>query len=203
MNKTQAKKKDRFVVWMHVQPQVKKWLIQNYGVYDEDWPDLVNVSKDKELSLFLDSSLKKPSRRWDNKFEKTRIRTCMVALEISADKFYRYGWTVSPTDEVRFNKAVNIKCCTLAIVIINYVYGLTGSFATALRYFRRISNFTEDDWPTDTIRKKWLRCKNKPNLKLRDDFFNRNCDFFLENLSKTGTISHQGLEKYENNTTNS
>lgn len=195
-----AKKKQRFVIYVRVKPYVKRYLLQNYRVWDEDWPELVNVSSDNELRNFIDTRLQKPSHRFDKRTDnKMYRRTEQLAVEISEDKFYRYGWTLSPTDESAFNEAVAIRCNTILLVLLNCIYCYTGNLNEAIRKFRRITEFSEDDWSTDSIRKIWNRAKRMPKITIKNELINKNMTFFLEQLSKNGTIAQTTLEQYENN----
>lgn len=192
------KNKSRFVIWLKVKPYVKKYLLQNFRVYDEDWPELVNVSSDKELAPFVSSRLAKPCHRRDKACANAQ-RTELIAVEIKQDVFYRYGWALSPTDELAFNKAVSIRCNTTLMVLLTGFYMYTGNLQDSIRRFYKVTGFTEEDWPIDSIRKKWQRDTTLPKITLNEEIIKKNVGFLLDNLSRNGTISQQCKKEYEDN----
>lgn len=195
-----SRKKERFVIWVQVKPYVKKYLLQNYRVIDPDWPELVNVSRDNELRIFVTSRLEKPCHRRDKQTEASNSkRTALLAVEISEDNFYRNGWSLSPSDEFAFDKAVSIRCETMLMVLLSGFYMFTGNLMESIRRFYTVTGFTDDDWPTDSIRKKWQRDSTVLKITLNDDIIQKNTSFLLGRLSKNGTISQAAKEEYEKN----
>lgn len=192
------KKKDRYVVWIYVKPYVRKYLLQNFRVFDSRWKELVNLSSDRELSTYVDISLKKPSHRYDNRVE-GKMKRCRIALEISKDSFYRYGWALSPTDENRLNKLLEYRCQVIAKTFLSTQYMWTGNLADAIRLMYRTYGWTSEDWDEDTIRKMWFRDKNLPKISVCDEIFKKKTRFLLEQMSNLGTITLQGKKEYENN----
>lgn len=193
------RKKSRYVVWIHVKPYVKKYLLMNFKVCDPDWPELVNLSSDRELSALVRSRLEKPSHRRDKDEQGNSKRSQMLAIEITEDDFYRYGWSLSATDESRFNKAVAIRCNTMMLVLLNGFYMFTGNLQDSIRRFYSITGYSDDDWPMDSIRKIWLRDSSLPKITLNDEMNKKNTRFLLDMLSKNGTISPQLKIRYEEN----
>lgn len=195
-----TKKKERFVIWVQVKPYVKKYLLQNYRVEDTDWPELVNVSRDKELKVFVTSRLEKPCHRRDKQNESANSkRTALLAVEITEDRFYRNGWSLSPSDECAFDKAVSIRCETMLMVLLSGFYMFTGNLMESIRRFYAITGFTDDDWPIDSIRKKWQRDATVLKITLNDEIIQKNTSLLLDKLSKNGTISQSAKEEYEKN----
>ena len=195
-----TRKKERFVVWVHVKPYVKKYLLQNFRVEDTDWPELVNVSRDRELGIFVNSRLEKPCHRRDKQSNSANSkRTALLAVEITEDNFYRNGWSLSPSDECAFDKAVSIRCDTMLMVLLSGFYMFTGNLMESIRRFYDITGFTDNDWPIDSIRKKWQRDATVLKITLNDEIIQKNTSLLLDKLSKNGTISQIAKNTYEKN----
>lgn len=195
------KNKDRFVVWIHVKPYVKKYLLKNFRVTDQNWKALVNLSQDRELSTFIDISLKKPSRRYDNRLMESKMYPCRIAVEISKESFYRNGWVLTPTDERRLNNLLEVRCQVIAKTFLSTHYMWTGNLAECIRKLYHVFGWTEDDWDRDTIRKMWLRDKNLPKINICSELFKEKTKFLLVQLSKTGTLTEKAKLEYEKNLT--
>lgn len=193
------KKKERFVVWIHVKPHVKKYLLNNFRVWDEDWPELVSLAADRELSIFVSSRLSKPCHRYDQRLGaevKGRVR---VALEITKAQFYRHGWALSPTDERDLCRALEIRCETLCKTFLTATFMYVGNLTECIRLFYKTFSMSEEDWKVDTIRKMWLRDRSLPKECLNQLNFVKNTQFILVQLSNNGTITEKGRKTYEKN----
>lgn len=193
-------KRSRYVIWVHVKEYVKKYLLMNYRVEDSDWPELVNLSKDKELNSFITARLNKPSHRRDKEIAKCNSkRPAILAIEITEENFNRHGWALSPTDELAFNQAVTIRCDTMLVMLLSGFYMYTGNLMESIRQFYRVTGFTDDDWPMDSIRKKWLRDSKLPKIVLNNEINKKNTLFLLDVLSKNGVIVQRVRDDYERN----
>ncbi len=194
-----SKSKERFVVWIHVKPYVKAYLLHNYRVWDEEWPELVNLAGDRELNTFLSVRLAKPEHRYDHRIEQQVKGKVRIAVEISKAQFYRYGWALSPTDERDLNKALEIRCETLCKTFLSATYMFLGNLTDCIRRFYKTFGIAEDDWPIDTIRKMWQRDSHLPKINYNSLNFVKNAQFILVQLSQGGTITETGLKNYEKN----
>ncbi len=192
------KAKERFVIWIHCKPYVRRYLLQNFKVHDSRWPELVDVRSDRELAAFINGRLMKPSHRFDKRNE-SRQYPSRVAVEISRDQFYRYGWALSASDERLLCRALELRCETLAKTFLSATYLYSGNLAECIRLFRRTFGFTEDDWQVDALRKMWLRDRRISKQCVKNENFVKNTLFVLEQLSHYGTIAQKGKELYENN----
>lgn len=188
------KHSDRMAVWMPCKGYVKRWLLANYNRPDEDWPELVNLSANRDLADDFKRRLIRAESRRD---QSIRGRyTTRVAIEISMDMFHRYGWELSPTETLHFNARLEREV-KLVLHTYNAMLSVTGlSIADRIKRFRRATGITELDWDTDSIRKELQR-----NAKI-----NGEVDFeqLVKNteqkcwavLSKAGHITEQGKELY-------
>ena len=181
-------------VWMPCKGYVKRWLLANYNRPDEDWPELVNLSANRDLAEDFRRRLIRGEARRD---QSIRGRyTTRVAIEISMDMFHRYGWELSPTETLHFNTRLEREVKQV-LHTYNAMLSVTGmSIADRIKRFRRATGITELDWDTDSIRKELQR-----NAKI-----NGEGDFeqLVKNLelkcwavlSKSGHITEQGRERY-------
>ena len=195
----QEKRKERFVVWIHVKPYVKKYLLNNFRVWDDKWKDLVNFSGDRELRTFICGRLAKPHHRYDNRNEKPVRGKVRIAIEISKEQFYRYGWALTPSDEHELSRALEIRCETICKTFLAATYMYIGNLNECIRRFYQTFNMTEEDWSLDAIRKMWQRDRNLPKMNVNSLNFVNNTKFVLVQLSHNGTISETGRNNYEKN----
>ena len=199
-----AMKKNRYVVWVHVAPYVCRYLVDNFGVQDEEIRNLVDIRRDPGLMAYLTPRLTKQSHRYDKRMAMSfaHRRSC-VAVLISADKFARSGWALSRSDESGFAKLLEARCQGMLLDFLRGQYIITGSLADSIRTFYRRFHQTEETWPYDSIRKIWNRRygqKEKEAMKscLLRGQINENQRIFLEQMSQNGTITEKGRMTYEN-----
>lgn len=181
-------------VWMPCKGYVKRWLLANYNRPDENWPELVNLSANRDLA---DDFRRRLIRGEARRNQSLRGRyTTRVAIEITMDTFQRYGWELSPTETLHFNTRLEreVKQVLHTYSAMLSVTGL--SIADRIKRFRRATGITELDWDTDSIRKELQR-----NAKIsgEDDFEQIVKNMELKCwavLSKSGHITEQGRELY-------
>lgn len=181
-------------VWMPCKGYVKRWLLANYNRPDENWPELVNLSANRDLADDFRRRLIRGEARRD---QSLRGRyTTRVAIEITMDTFQRYGWELSPTETLHFNTRLEreVKQVLHTYSAMLSVTGL--SIADRIKRFRRATGITELDWDTDSIRKELQR-----NAKINgeSDFEQMVKNMELKCwavLSKSGHITEQGRGLY-------
>lgn len=188
------------MVWINVTPYVRQYLLDNFGVGDEEYPDLVDIRKDKQLGPLFTTRLEKKSFRFDKRIESgaNQRRSCRVPLLISHDQFIRHGWSLTLTDEAQLSGALELRCKTIMLTYISAVYYVYGNLAQCIADFYRRFHFDEFIWPTDSIRKIWQRESRLPKKQIKTDFLQEIQHFSLVQLSKNGTIAQKGLNTYEN-----
>ena len=195
--------KERYVVWVHVAPYVCRYLIDNFGVQDAAIPNLVDIRRDQGIMAFLSAMLTKPPHRYDKRNESRRNnRSERVAILISADRFLRSGWALSPTAESKLAHMLELRCQGMLITFLHMHYCITGCLADSIRAFYRRFRQTEETWPYDSIRKIWNRrygIKEKNNMKkqLFRAQINEIEGLFMEQMSQNGTITQKGIMEYE------
>lgn len=195
-------KKERFVVWINVKPYVRQYLVDNYGVTDKNYPDLVDIRHDSQLAALFTTRLVKKTYRREKELEAKedyKHRTCRVPLLISYEQFNRHGWALTLTDEATLVRALEIRCKTILLTYINSLYYVGGNLAQCIQLFYKSFNFNEFIWPVDSIRKIWIRESHQSQKDIKSDFLQKIQEIVLANLSKIGTITNKGLEAYGNN----
>lgn len=193
-----AEKRDIFVLWIHVRPYVAKYLLRNYRIYEAGWDALVDISKDKELSSFVDRALMKPCK-WHDSMTKSKEGKSRIAIEISKDKFYRYGWALTATDENRLNAILENRCKNIAKMFLSTQYMWCGHLARCIQLLYKTFGWNEYDWDPETIRKMWNRDRSIPKKEVFNLIYQEKSRFVLDKLSENLQITEQGKKAYESN----
>jgi hypothetical protein len=175
--------KSQFTVGIILKPYVRKYILNRFG----DPADL--YSKEGEaLKIRMIEMLKKPCLRNEKRINEENMgietRFC-----ISESDFYRHGWEISKTDMIRFNRFIEneIKFYSRCYIAFEKSFGVP--IATSIRNFQHEFEFTEEDFPYETIKKDFDR--NGQYIKF-DKFsvFKKNLrDIFLEQLSEIRHIA--------------
>lgn len=192
------KNKDRFACFIPVKPYVKRYLITNFNRPDNRWAELVNLGEDQELYNAFRCRLVKDNGRFDKRYNHLKKYSVQVAIEISKDDFYRYGWSMSPSEVVSFGLMIERRIKNMLCMYVDVRVALGADISTAIRNFREIFKFTEDDWKYDSIRKECFRHsyrRSKIHIADINELVNK---IVLDKLSNNRTISKQGLIIYEN-----
>lgn len=197
------KARERYVVWLWVAPFVKQYLLTNFAIDDPNWTDLVNISSDRYLDVLFRSRLIKPSTRYDRRIETSgsyKFRREKIALEITKSDFQEHGWSLTSTDASSLSKALEIRCRTILLTYLSAAYMITPNLSTCIQKFYQAYHFSEDTWPSDSIRRIWNRDTSIDKTTLKTDIDEKINKIILVQLFRNGTISQQGLKHYENNT---
>ena len=203
MKEAAKDKNNKYVVWVHMAPYAARYLIDNFGVGDREWPELVDVHRDDAIMAFLSPHLNKSSHTYDHR-KRIRIpqqgfRKSRVAIIISARRFTRAGWALSPTDEAALATLIEKRCRGMLLTFLSAHYMVSGDAAQSIRAFYRLFHQTEESWPYDSIRKIWNRKLDVLRKKSINGVIERQIkEIVLATLSENGTISEQGKDVYEN-----
>jgi hypothetical protein len=180
-----------FTVNVPVKSYIKIFLENNCG-----FPvDLVNLPA---LKTIFRNSLRKPSKRYDYKMVKIPdIYKENVNIIISEDEFYRFGWELSKTDVIAFNKEIE----NMAKLLMRNIVGVSNSIGLpinkSIEKFQAEFNFSEEDWTYQTIKKDFYRNSAHVNIDFDNEIFRKINLIILENLYKKGTISQKFKKQYE------
>jgi hypothetical protein len=180
----------KFIAIIPVKPYVKRFLENNYG----DPVDFKNYPSD---NLRLKRMLTKPCFSKDycypDNFSKLSI---YVSVVISSADYYRYGWQLSKTDIVSFNKYYE----TQAKIFMRMIVGNYIAFGTprnkAIFKFQSTYNMNEDVWPFESIVKDLSRFKSFYEL----DFKNFAYDHLEKLITSTLIDSHTLAPNFVRNT---
>lgn len=177
------------ILTIPVKPYVKHYLNMAYG-------DPVVLTKNPRLNNFIRRALKKPSSRYDNRYSKQFSKNFYaetIEIFISEDDFYRYGWEITRTDTVAFNREVEeiVKFFMRTFVAM---YENFMQQKKAIIKFQDRFGFTEDIWSFDAIKKDYYRNSTNNRLQLMPELLIKVEDFFLVKLSQIGTYSHLALK---------
>ncbi|MBR4533100.1 MAG: hypothetical protein IKO85_00930 [Bacteroidaceae bacterium] len=196
------KSENRYVVWVSVAPYVCRYLVDNFGVRDSNVQNLIDIRSDAALMAFFTPRLQKSSHTYDRRLQQrgtTPYRTARVAIEISASRFSRSGWALSPTDEAALARMLELRCQGILLAFLQAHYMISGDASESIRAFYRTFHQSEDTWPYDSIRKIWNRnVPRSQKVTLRTRLEAEITEKILLQLSSFGTISAQGLNKYQN-----
>lgn len=189
--------KDRFVCWLPCKPYVKQYLLANFNAPDDNWNEIVNLSADKDLHADFIARLGK-NGRWDRKYKTLAKYVANVPIEIKKDEFYRYGWSLSNTDVIRFGVKVErrIKQMLFLYLDTNVCMGLP--LSAAIRNFQHLFGYDDDSWSYETIRREYNRHSGKKNAN-NETIFEYIDKIIMGKLYEFGTISQKGKSAYENN----
>lgn len=193
--------KHRYVVWVHVTPYVCRYLVDNFGVPCSEIKNLIRIDGDPQMAAFFNPKLTKSMHRYDIRLRNgVGYRTARVAIEISAARFTRSGWALSPSDESAFARMLELRCHGILLTFLSAHYMISGDASASIRAFYRVFHQTEETWPYDSIRKIWNRnvsVERKHTIKTALE--REITEKVLVQLSTYGTIAQKGLELYENN----
>lgn len=178
-----------FDIQVAVKPYVRQYLINNCG----NPVDLSHLPRVQDLFRKL---LRRPLLRFESL--PMPVDSCYVRIVFSKDTFYRYGWEMTRTNMLRFNRVLEQDLKFVMRTYIGSRAALGFTIAQCIRDFQDRFNFPEEIWSYEAIKKDIMRNTEE---KRRNDVINflEEMDqkihrIFLENLSGTGTIS----KRYKN-----
>lgn len=149
---------------------VKRFLEHNFG-------SPADLTRDAELYEDLRSRLVTPSRRRDSRVDYACLDKYEdeVKIRIAEDDFYRYGWELTNTDIVRFNRRIELRVKLLMHSVVSSYLSMGIHLNMAVSYFQAKFDYGEDVWKKESIIKDCQR-----NLSVGIDSF----DGVMDNLSR-------------------
>lgn len=193
-----SKKKERFFVYLPCKPYVKQYLLHNYNAADEDYPDAISFISDKALNSEFRQKITRHCNRYDKRYEDLSRYSETVKVEIKKDDFYRYGWALSNSDVVSFCSHIETKVKAMMCTYLDMYRAVGIPISSAIRSFQEKYGYSEDVWSADTIRREYNRNGSRISVDIKNEFFNKIDHIIMVNLFRNGTISQQGLKRYEN-----
>lgn len=185
-----SRQKERFACWIPCKPYVKRFLLENYNVPDDKWPELINLSSNKILQNNFRYHLHRSSERFSSRYDLLIKYPELIAIEISKDDFYRYGWSLTNPEAVAFCISVErrIKQMLCTYIDIHHSFGIP--ISVSIRKFQNQFGFDEDCWSYDSIRREYNRNGSKETVDL--NIFEKIDKIFMVKLSSFVTTSHNG-----------
>ncbi len=169
-----------FTIEIPVKSYIKAYIENNCG-------SPADLSQLPEVNDLFTGCLKQP------RFHRDKQTKCnysdVIEIIISEDHFYRYGWQLSKTDVVKFNRKCEafIKFNARQFIVANHSLGLPVSMC--IREYINEYNFTEDSLPYETIKKDFDRHGKKLPVKFIRNYRQELKTILLGNLASIGTIS--------------
>lgn len=167
-----------YTVKIAVKPYVKAYLENNFG-------SPVDLRRDAELSELVNLMLREGSTRLDKIVSANFPAT--VEMRISKDAFFRYGFTFTKTETLKFNSFLEKRIKFFARTYIAYHQSLGISVAKCIRDFQTAFGFPEDVWGYDSIKKDFDRNGSHVPKGMIGNFKAELSKIFLEMLSEIGT----------------
>lgn len=155
----------KYCVTLLCKPYVKRFMELNYG-------SPCKIS-DKILYDDLRSKLKKKSTRYDSRLSEFKKYTDSIQININSDDFYRYGWELTHTNVVAFNRLIEGRAKVMMYSIVGSRIAFGMNMSDAIEHFMKTFGFDDKVWPKESIYRDCVR-----NLKVEKNEL-------LLNLSKT------------------
>lgn len=149
------------VVNLPVKPYVKKYLEDNCG-------SPAKLNSLPNLHRFFNILLERPIFRRDKEINFGHYSE-NIEIHISEDTFYRYGWELSKTNIISFNKEVEdlVKAQSRSYIGIYAALGI--HVHKCIRNFQEATGYSEDIYPFATIKKDFQRnCTENPKESYKD-----------------------------------
>lgn len=166
----------KFIINIPCKPYVKRYLELKFGTTGGKTIDI----SDKALYTELRSKLKKKSYRHEKTYNKLVLKRYSdeIAVTISQDDFYRYGWELSKTDIVHLNRIFEGRAKLLMYSFVG-IHCATGiSLSESIELFQEKYGFTEDIWPKESIYKDCQR-----NLDIEKNYIIKNISGLIDKIT--------------------
>ena len=168
-----------FVSIIYCKPYVKQYISQTFG-------NPADLSTDMELRDFFLHCLKSP--KFDHEYRRkekpeSAIYTQEVNIIISEDNFYRCGWALSKTDQMRFGRKIEKEVKQLMRTTISTKLAVCGQIKASIHFFQDHFNFPEDVWSYDSIKKEFYRKGVYPEMKFSTILDQQILKIFMGHLS--------------------
>lgn len=170
----------KFSITIPCKPYVKRYLEMTYG-------NPVDFTKDNAIYPVFRKKLEKPNnkRRATYKDCKLEKYTETVCCKILQTDFYQFGWELTTTDIINFNKEIEGRAKLFMYLIISSRISFGMAQTDAIRYFQDRFEFSESVWPAESIYKDCQR-----NLTVSKNEIIENISELIDKII-TGTLSEK------------
>lgn len=192
--------KEKYYVDMHVPKFVQRYLTINFGSSEKNCYD---IREDKNLYLMLQTHLcKKVEANPNWRKNKKHFRTEHVRIEVTRKDFVERGPLLSEQKENKFVNFLETRCRMIMLVYINSYKKVGLSLADSIKTFYKVTGWSENSWPSISIRKIVERAEKKNeyvNYKHKHTILQEINEIILTTLSQNATLTNQGQNIYDYN----
>lgn len=182
----------KFVISIPVKPYTYWFIEKNFG-------DPADFTNHDDHMKFLTGLLEKPDASYDNThYRQLHNYTSEIQVYIGDSEFYHYGWELSRTNIVKFQRRFELLAKLYMRTFIGVFNGLGFPINTSINKVRSSFGISEDDWKTDNIKKDFYRNGHKVQIDFEDEISRKISNLLLQNLSDLGTISSNLISHHEN-----
>lgn len=138
----------KFSITIPCKPYVRRYLELTYG-------QSVDFTKDNAIYPVFRKKLEKPSNKRKATYTKYSLDKYndSVTCKILQTDFYEYGWELTVTDIVSFNREIEGRAKLFMYLIISSRISFGMAQTDAIRYFQDRFDFPEEIWPAESINK--------------------------------------------------
>ena len=189
---------EKYYCYLRVTPFVMQYLRVNFGVKNARNPNAVSFRRDGVLSAMLKSMLVKPGHRYDNRVRGYRFinRSETAAVEIDESTFASSGFLLSPTDASSLALFLERRCYALALSYLHMRFVFNNRLDECIADFYRQFRFSEDTWPSESIRRIWYRDKSFDRQMFRGFIASQAGKIVTVQMKRLGLVSAKGAREY-------
>ncbi|MDD3194388.1 MAG: hypothetical protein PHU68_01130 [Paludibacter sp.] len=170
----------------------KRFLELNYG-------NPVDFTKDKTIYPEFRKKLQRQNNRYEKRYQDCSFSRYIDSIEvkITRDDFYRFGWELTKTDLVSFNREIESRAKIFMYVIVSTRMAFGMSMTDSIAYFQDAYDFPEDIWAKESIVKDCQRNLSVTKNEILNNISSLIDKLSLAKLSVNETISHNFRKSYE------
>ena len=166
----------------------KRWLELSYG-------EPVDFTRDNTIYPSFREKLRRQSTRHDNAYSMLLKYNTTICIKITEDDFYTYGWELTPTEIVRFNKEIEGRAKLFMYLIVSTRISFGMNVTDSVKYFQERFGFSEEIWPVESIVKDCQRNLTVHKNEIIDNVANLMDKIIIEKMSVYGTTFHKDKNK--------
>lgn len=190
---------EKFYCYLNVTPFVMQYLRVNFGAKNSRLPNAISFRRDRILSQMLKNMLTKQSHRYDNRNKGYMFtnRCETAAIEIDEVTFATSGFLLSLTDAANLALFLERRCYTLLLSYLHMRFIFNNNLNECIEDFYRQYHYSEETWPSESIRRIWYRDKTFDRNMFRG-FINKQIGkIIIVQMKRLGLISARGAQAYE------
>lgn len=194
--------KEKYYVDLHVPKFVQRYLTINFGCYGSK-NNCYDIRTDKNLYLMFQTYLcKKVSSDANWRKNKKHFRTEHIRIEVTQKDFVTRGPVISAENENKFVHFLESRCRMMLLVYINSYKKVGLNLAEAIRVFYKVTGWSDNSWPSISIRKIVERAENRSDngiFKHQSTILQEINEIILTTMSQNATLTKLGQNIYDYN----